>query len=60
MLTDHANACKSAVGELAVAFDDARRRVSPDRVVNRELRSESFFMYALAVYVRQPWSTRRT
>jgi hypothetical protein len=38
---------------LAVAFNDARKEVSPDRRICSELQSESFYCYSLSAYGRQ-------
>lgn len=41
------------IADLAVAFHDARKEISPDSRICSELQSESFYCYSLSTYGRQ-------
>jgi len=44
---------EKSIGDLAVAFNDARKEISPDQRITVQLQSESFFVYCLSVYARR-------
>lgn len=52
-LKDLAKAVSTALEALSIKFNETRKSICPEQVINTELQSESFYVYCLSVYARQ-------